>query len=182
MFVSGELRRKDLPDNPCLIDDVGDASWKQPQRLGNRKLLAEQTVRVADQGKRKSVLLRERPVAFLRIAADANHFRPGLDELLIRIAKGACLFSTHRRAILGVEEKHQRTLPPIVGKAELLAVRCRRGKVRCADANFNSCHSRSHTICDVDVLQRNATHAIHNTKTPRRLQAEVRNQLVETSR
>jgi hypothetical protein len=41
MFVRSELRRIDVVDDSFFIDDVGDASWKEPQRFRNRKCLAE---------------------------------------------------------------------------------------------------------------------------------------------
>ncbi len=41
MFVRSELRREDVLDDPFFIDDVGNASWKEPHRFPNRKCLAE---------------------------------------------------------------------------------------------------------------------------------------------
>ena len=76
MFVRGELCREDLSDDPYLINDVSDPPRKEPERLRNRKCLAQRAVRVADQGERQLVLPRERAVTSLVITADAVRWTP----------------------------------------------------------------------------------------------------------
>jgi len=182
MFTRSELCREDLSDDPCLIDDVSDPPRKEPHRLRNRKCLAQRAVHVADQRERQLVLPSERAVTFLAIIAGADHVRHGVDELVIRVAKGTGFLCANRRAVSGVEEQHQRTLRQEVSQTDLVAVISCRGKVRCVVANFKFCHVCSPRIDVVGMPQQNDDHAIHSTKPPCRLQVAVRNQLVETRR
>ena len=143
MFVRGKLCGEDLADGSCLIDDVSDPSRQEPHRLRNGKCIAQRAIRVADQGERKLVLPRERAMTLLAIAADADHIRPRVDELIVRVAKGTGFLSANRRAVFGVEEQHQRTLPQEVSQTNLVAIISRRGKVRCTVAHFKCCHVHS---------------------------------------
>lgn len=182
MFARSERCREDLSDDPCLIDDVSDPPRKEPHRLRNRKCLAQRTVHVADQGERQLVLPRERAMTFLGITADTNHVRSGVDELVIRVAKGTGFLRANRCAVFGVEEQHQRTIPLKVSQTDLGAVISCRGKVWSLVANFNFYHVYSPRIDVVGMPQPSDHHAIHNTKPPCMLQTAVRNQLVETRR
>jgi hypothetical protein len=122
MFVRSELRREDVLDDPFSIDDVSDASWKEPHRFLNPKGLAERPVRIADQRKRQLVLPRECAVPFIGIRADANHFGSCGRELFVRIAKCASFFCANRSAVLGIKEEHQPAFAQIVRQAEPLPV------------------------------------------------------------
>jgi hypothetical protein len=87
-----ELVVVDVLDDAVLVQHVGLPPRERPEQVpGHAPLLAHPVPLVAQQRERQPVLLRERLVRHRVVAADAQHLRAGLLELLVRVAERARL-------------------------------------------------------------------------------------------
>jgi hypothetical protein len=87
-----ELVVVDVLHDALLVEHVGLPPRQRPEQVGrDPPLLAHLVPVVAQQRVRQPVLLRERLVRRRVVAADADHFRPGLLELLVRVTERARL-------------------------------------------------------------------------------------------
>ena len=87
-----ELVVVDVLDDAVLVQHVGLPPRERPEQVpGHAPLLAHPVPLVAQQRERQPVLLRELLVRRRVVAADAQHLRAGLLELLVRVAERARL-------------------------------------------------------------------------------------------
>jgi hypothetical protein len=87
-----ELVVVDVLHDALLVEHVCLPPRQRPEQVGrDPPLLAHLVPVVAQQRVRQPVLLRERLVRRRVVAADADHFRPGLLELLVRVTERARL-------------------------------------------------------------------------------------------
>lgn len=125
-----ELVVVDVLHDALLVQHVRLAPRQRPEQVrGDAPLLAHAVPLVAQQRERQPVLLRERLVRRRVVAADADHLRPGLLELLVRVPERARLLCASGRLVGGVEVNHDGLALELVQRHGL-AVLVLEGEVR----------------------------------------------------